>query len=225
MLAKWKKNPRCVGTLCQRNESDSTTRTRACSYEMNPRFTAMQMAVSPKPRRRNAGHGARVPGAYIAAVLDESCLGIRLLPEEKEVRVLKLVQELIVVSRDRTRRGRGRCMRMLMLGLALRTLIARSSQSRDARERQAERNRRQLAQQSPAGVFASFLSDDLFDWSLVHCANFDGADCEARSAYSWWTSTAPMNHRLDARIAHKVNIEWTSIRINRIPRTRREGNQ
>jgi hypothetical protein len=41
---------------------------------------------------------------------------------------------------------------MLLLDLVLRAILAGRSQGKNARERQAERNRRQLAQQSPAGV-------------------------------------------------------------------------
>src|ERR1700722_2616013 len=47
----------------------------------------------------NAGHDTGVLYAYVAAIFDQSCLRIGLLPEEEEGFVFKIVQELLILLR------------------------------------------------------------------------------------------------------------------------------
>jgi hypothetical protein len=75
----------------------------------------MQIA---KSRRGDAGDGGVIDGGFagVAAVLDETGYGIRLLPEKTEICTLDFIQQLIVFGRQGRLDGRIRCCRHLGKG-------------------------------------------------------------------------------------------------------------
>ena len=90
---------------------------------MKPRFSAMQMAVRPNPVEAMLALRLFVIGPDIAPILYQSCLRIGLLPEEKEVSALQLIQKLVVGRGDGAQCGGRLLVRMLLLGLMLDALL------------------------------------------------------------------------------------------------------
>src|ERR1700722_765004 len=101
-----------------------------------PSLLANAKRSQSKTCRGDARHDARVFHLYIRAVLGQPRFRVRLLPEEKKIRLLKLVEKLTVLRGKRSGRRRGSGARVLLAALLLlRRLSRQQGQRTGSRER------------------------------------------------------------------------------------------
>ena len=154
----WRSDRRSRGAwaACARETRESARpATRASAWLIKPRFSPMQIAVSPKPVDAMLAARLVILGADVAAILDQARLRICLLPEEEKVGLLQGVEELVLQLRNGSRQrrlGRG----FLPWTRTLTDPLGEAGCGHGLQERQAEGNARKLSQQLPPRILAIY---------------------------------------------------------------------
>ena len=110
----------------------------------------------PEAGRRDAGGHARVLGAHIAAIFDQTGLRVSLFPEKKETRLFQIVEQLVVFRSNRARSTRHRLTLQTLAGpTVLRVLVqvgvrAHIGESGQACQRPRQGKATELAQHPPS---------------------------------------------------------------------------